>query len=350
MRVALAGATLLALGSGMQGQEPAGPVQGFLEQQMGLSAADMAAVRRGTPVVALPAATDPRDIAAFAVVRVNASRRVFVDAVLGIEDYMRGDAVSQVGRFSAPPVLADLDGFTLSEGDLGALRDCRPGQCGLKLSAAMIATLRAEVPWSAPDWRQQAVQRFKQVLVDYVASYRRDGPAALAEYVDKGLAVKLSDETQSLMAASPYVAQQAPEFVAYLALGPAAAPLPGTTRLLFWATEQFGYKPTLTISEVVLYLPPSPPDAPVFMATTQLYATHYFEASVALTVATALAGTPPPAGFHLLYLHRSRLDGLRGGFLGLKRFAAGRRIRARLEHTMQQSKANIERLAPYDRP
>lgn len=341
----LGSATLLTLGGGLlRAQEPTGPVRDFLQQQMGLSPADLAAVRRGTPVATLPAATDPREIAAFGVVRVNASRRVFVDAVLDIEGYMRSDTVSPVGRFSAPPVAADLDGLTLSGDDLEALRDCRAGHCGLKLSAEMIATLRTEVPWSAPDWSHQAARRFKRVLVDYVASYQRDGSGALAEYVDKALAVKLADTTRSLMAASPYVSAHAPEFLAYLALGPAAAPLPGTTRFVYWATEQFGYKPTLTVSEVVLYLPPDVPDAPVFVATTQLYATHYFEGSVALTVATTLAGGPPP-GFHLLYLHRSRLDALRGGFLGLKRFTAGRRIRARLEHTMQQSKTHIERQA-----
>ncbi len=344
--MALATAALLALSEpALRAQEPAGPVRGFLQQQMGLSPTDLAAVRQGDVVATLPAATDPREVAAFGIVRVNASRRAFVDAVLDIEGYVSRDTVSQVGRFSTPPVLADLDGLTLPNADIEALRHCRLGQCGLKLSAAMIATLRAEVPWSAPDWRHQAARRFKQMLVDYVASYQREGSDALAEYVDKALAVKLADETRSLVSASPYVREHAPEFLVHLARGPAGAPLPGTTRLVFWATEQFGHKPTLTVSEVVLYRPSALPDAPVFAATTQLYASHYFEASVAITVATALAGVPPPAGFHLLYLHRSRLDALRGGFLGLKRFTAGRRIRARLEHTMQQSKTHIERQA-----
>lgn len=344
--MALASAALLAFfGPALRAQEPAGPVRGFLREHMGLSPADLVAVRQGDVVTTSPAATNPQEIAAFGIVRVNASRRAFVDALLDIEGYVKSETVSQVGRFSTPPTAADLDGLALPSADLEALRDCRVGQCGLKLSAAMIAKLRAEVPWAAPDWRYQATRRFKQVLVDYVASYRRDGPRALAEYVDKALAVSLADETRSLMAASPYVNEHAPEFLAYLAGGPTAAPLAGTTRLIFWATEHFGYKPTFTISEVVLYLPPDTLDAPVFVAMTQLYATHYFEASVALTVATALAGVPPPAGFHLLLLHRSRLDGLRGGFLGLKRFTAGRRIRARLEHTMQLNKTRIERQA-----
>ncbi len=345
-RVALASAALLALwGPGLRAQEPTGPVRGFLQQQMGLSQADLTALRQGDVVATLPAATHPREIAGFGIVRVNAPRRAFVDALLDIDGYLRSETVSQVGRFSTPPVAADLDALTLPDADLDALRDCRVGQCGLKLSATMIATLRAEVPWSAPDWRQQTAKRFKQVLVDYVASYRREGPGALAEYVDKTLAVSLADETRSLVAASPYEQEHAPEFLAHLARGPAAAPLPGTTRLIFWATEHFGYKPTLTITEVVLYLPPDRPDAPVFVAMTQLYASHYFEASVALTIATAPASSQPPTGFHLLFLHRSRLDGLRSGFLGLKRFTAGRRIRARIERTMQHNKTHIERQA-----
>ncbi|HUU33465.1 MAG TPA: hypothetical protein VMW48_05340, partial [Vicinamibacterales bacterium] len=122
IRTALVSATLLALGPGLLAQEPTGSVRGFLEQQMGLSPADLAALRLGTAVATLPAATNPREIAAFGVVRVNASRRVFVDAFLDIEGYLRSDAVSQVGRFNTPPVPADLDALKLPDADLEALR------------------------------------------------------------------------------------------------------------------------------------------------------------------------------------------------------------------------------------
>ena len=44
-------------------------------------------------------------------------------------------------------------------------------------------------------------------------------------------------------------------------------------------------------------------------------------------------------------MHRSRIDSLRGSFVGLKRFTAGRRIRNRLEAILQQNKTHIERHA-----
>jgi hypothetical protein len=39
-----------------------------------------------------------------------------------------------VERFSSPPQIEDLERLTLADGDLDDIRDCRPGDCGLKLS------------------------------------------------------------------------------------------------------------------------------------------------------------------------------------------------------------------------
>jgi hypothetical protein len=318
----------------------------FLQQEMSFTAEDFQALRAGQAVVTAPTAANPREIGAFGVVRVNAPSRALADTWLDIEGYMRSDAVLQSGRFSSPPTTADLAGLTLPEGDLEALRACRLGDCGLKLSAGMLDRLRREVHWAAPGWRAEATACFKQLLVDYVAAYLRDGDAALAEYVDKAPAVKLAEETRALVAESPYLKNQAPEFLRHLGPAPSSMPpLPGASRVIYWAKEQFGFKPTITVSEVTIYLPPGGPAAPIFVAASQVYATHYFEASVALTVATAVGGSPSPPAFHMLYLHRSRLDSLRGGFAGLKRFTAGRRLRHRLEEILRQSKAHIERQA-----
>ncbi len=317
----------------------------FLQQQMGLSAADFSALRQGRVVGTVPTALNPREIAAFGVVRVNAPIRTLAGALVDIETYMRGEAVLESGRFSNPPALADLKGLTVQDADLDALRVCRVGNCGLKLSAAMIERLHREVPWSAADWRAQATARLKQMLVDYVTVYLHDGTAALAEYVDKALAVKLADETRSLVSASPYLKDHAPEFLGHLGRPATTAPLAGTTRVIYWAKEQFGFKPTITISDVTTYQPGAGPAGTILVATTQLYATHYFEASVALTVATTTGGPPAQPGFDLLYMHRSRIDSLRGGFVGLKRFTAGRRLRNRLEAILQQHKTHVEKQA-----
>lgn len=325
-------------------QELPGVLHAFLQRQMQLSPADFAALGQGEVVATLPGATDAREVAAFGIVRVNAPGAALVRALLDIENYARNDAVLQVGRFSDPPTLADVKALTLEEDDLEALRHCRTGSCGLKLSAAMIERFRTEVRWTAPNWREDATALFRQVLVDYVIAYGRDGQGALAEYVDKPALVKLADETRALVRESPYLRDTAPELLGHLGdLLP--APLPHLKHVVYWAKEDFGFKPTITITQVTIYEPGTGPAPTIFAVSRQLYATHYFEASVALTVASAITSPQTPPAFHLLQLNRSRIDSLRGGFHALKRFTAGRRIRKWLEATLGQSRTHIERQA-----
>lgn len=324
-------------------QDVAHPLGTFLQDRLGVSAADVVAVRDGRVVVAVPRAEDPREIAAFGVVRVNAGPHDFAAAVLDVAAYVRGAGVRQAGPLTMPPVLADLDAVTLPDADLDALRACRVGQCGLKLPAAMIECLQRDIVWTAPDWRQQASARVKQWIVDAVTAYLRHGYAALPAYGDQPETVRLADETRALVAAAAYAREHAPEFLAQLGRPDHDARLPGFTRRLYWAVEQHGYKPTLTVVELAVYQR-DPPDGPVFVATTQLYATHYFEGAVTLSVATAPVGSASKA-VDLLYLYRSRIDALRGGFLGLKRFAASRRIRHSLEARLRDTKLHLERQA-----
>ena len=156
--------------------------------------------------------------------------------------------------------------------------------------------------------------------------------------------MRLADETRALVRESPYLRDTAPELLDHLGQT-APASLPNVRHVVYWAKEDFGFKPTITISQVTIYEPRIGPAPAIVAVTRQLYATHYFEASVAFTVASAVAGPAPPA-FHLLQLHRSRIDTLRGGFNALKRFTAGRRIRKWLEGTLRQTKTHIERQAP----
>ena len=166
----------LLIGTAAGAQDVPGVLHAFLQRQMHLSPGDFAALGQGHVVATLPGAVDPREIAAFGIVRVNAPSAAFVGALLDIDTYMRNDAVLQVGRFSDPPTLADVQALTLQDDDLDALRQCRVGRCGLKLSAAMIERVRTGVRWTSPGWRDEATTLFRQMLVDYVRAYLNGGP------------------------------------------------------------------------------------------------------------------------------------------------------------------------------
>ena len=79
------------------------------------------------------------------------------------------------------------------------------------------------------------------------------------------------------------------------------------------------------------------------IASKQIYASHYFEASLGLTAVVGSSQQSKP-GFYLLYLNRSRSDALRGGFSGLARGQVKRSARNGMQKNMLRIKFSIESL------
>ena len=78
-----------------------------------------------------------------------------------------------------------------------------------------------------------------------------------------------------------------------------------------------------------------------FVASRGFYTSHYFEGSLALTMAMEARSAAPPA-VYLVYINRSRVDALRGAFSGLRRWAAGRRVRDELGTTLNALRKRLE--------
>lgn len=326
--VAVAAASLTAR---MDRELPA-PLTQFLSGDMKWSASELAAVRRGEVVASLPDTAETRELSSLGVVYVAAPASALASAMADIVTFKRGEGVLQIGRLSDVPQLADLAGMTLEPGDLEALRECRPADCDLKLSAAMMERVRRDVRWDAADWRVQAAASFKQALLDYVTAYVRDGNDALIEYADKQPPVRLAEEVRALIRETPYVRASAPAVLTAL-----DARRGGGRRLIYWSKEQYGYKPTITVTELSVF---DRDGGGLITASKQLYATHYFEGSLGMSVATPLGG--PDDGFFLMHLNRSRIDSLRGPLGGMKRMLGARRLRRAMEDTLRQAKARVE--------
>ena len=111
-------------------------------------------------------------------------------------------AILEIGRFSSTPTLDDLQSLTLEPRDIDDLQMCVAGDCKVKLSAGMIQRFQNEIDWTAPNYRSQVTVLYKSILLDYMRDYLRQGDAALIEYNDKSNAVRLADETHSLIGAS----------------------------------------------------------------------------------------------------------------------------------------------------
>jgi hypothetical protein len=336
-RMWIATLVLLGVACRLNGQETPAGLTAFLKDRIGLTTKELQEVKRGG-VVAKVLRSEPEEVAVFGIVRVNASHDFFLERFRDIESYKRGTSVPQVKKFNTPPRIEDVQQLTVDREDFEALKNCRVGNCDVKLSAQAIARLQKEIDWNAPDAREQVNELARASLLEYVNRYLSGGNKALTEYSDKKATLRLADEFASILNASPYIYDYEPEFYAYLREYPAKR-LDDSEDFIYWSKEKFGLKPVISVTHVSIQRKPE--SGPTLIASKQIYASHYFEASLGLTAVVASSEQQEP-GFYLLYLNRSRSDALHGGFSGLARGQVKRSARSGMQKNMQKIKLSIE--------
>ena len=320
------------------------PAQTLLTRDMGLTEGQLVLVRNGRVMVGtLETAGEPKETAVFGAVRITVTKEQFFAQYRDIERFKRHKAVLQLGRFSPSPALDDVRGLTFSRATLDDLRDCRPGRCKVKLPAAWMSDLGRNVDWSGPGWRDDAQAVLRQKFVDYVASYLSVGAVALVEYSDKKIPVRLADSFHAIVQRSPSLTLQFPDFQRYLVAYPHVV-LPGTDGFIYWSQEQFGLKPVVSISHVTVHQDARLPNV-IVGASKQLYATHYFEASLGLTIAVDDGDAARP-GIYLVYMNRTRADALGGSFGAMRRSVVNARTREGVEKTLTELKRRLEAAEP----
>ena len=81
--------------------------------------------------------------------------------------------------------------------------------------------------------------------------------------------------------------------------------------MLYWSREDFGIRPIVRISHQVIYSQPRPATPVTFIAINQVYADHYLDAALTVTLALEPFGEPADAGRRLLHdFHQPRPDPL----------------------------------------
>lgn len=312
----------------------------FLRDRIGLTAAELAGVKRGE-VVAKVLPSEAQEVAVFGIVLVNAPQDFFLERFRDIESYKKGTSVPQVKKFSDPPRIEDLSQLKVDKRDFDALKNCRIGSCDVKLSAQSIERLQKEIDWNAPDASERVNELARASLLEYVNRYLAGGNLALSEYNDKKKPQRIADQFEAILKASPYIYDYEPEFYEYLRQYPAIR-LDGLHDFIYWSNEKFGLKPVISATHVSIYRRPD--SGHTLIASKQIYASHYFEASLGLTVVLASSQQEQPS-FYLLYLNRSRSDALHGGFSGLARGQVKSRARRGMKTNMEQIKLSIEKLS-----
>jgi hypothetical protein len=302
-RRATTGALLgVVLGASSGGRADEAAVHAFLKTSVSFTDAQVAAVAAGEVVTKSLPSSDKPEIAAFGAVRVRGDGAAYRERLRDGVAARRGPSVLEIGRFSRPPKVEDLAGLTLDDGDFKGARECRPGDCELKMARSAMEQMQREIDWKAPDARARATAVLKSMLVDYVAAYMQGGTAAMATYVDKDKPLDTPAEFQKLLAASPYLVQYVPAFHRYVEDYPKGT-LAGAEDAFYWVKDKFGPKPTLSVYHTTIW--PDPAEAGrAVIAWKQIYASHYFQAGLDL-VAVLPAGKD---AFYLLDIYRVRID------------------------------------------
>jgi hypothetical protein len=334
---ALIAASVLTAALLAQGPQP--EPQTFLRKQLAFSPAELATVEVGQILVKLPKTPETREVAAFAIMRLDIPTDFFVEKVRDIVTFKKSENVLQIGKFSNPPKIEDLAGLTVDSVDIEAIKRCRVKSCDLKMSAAFIERFRKEVKWTASNYADQATHLVRVMLLEVVQEYLKRGNASLAKYEDKSTALGLSDEVRSLLKPAPYMYGYVPEFHKYLEEFPLSRP--ASTAIVedfvYWSKEDFGLKPVISVTHITIHRGAQD----VIIGSKGIYANHYFEASLGLTSFIRSQHSNPPRTY-LIYVNRSRTDALRGMFAGLKRSLIGGRLRDGAKKSMEMIKKKLE--------
>ena len=157
----------------------------FFKEQIGLSDDQLATIDGGRVVVkALPSKT-AAEVFIFGAVHVNAAPEDYLKFAFDMSRLRILPSYLGVRRFSNPPTLSDLEGFTLEPDDIKNLRYCRPGECDVQLSSEAMLQLQRAVDWSAPDVAEQVNERVRKMALELLVRYQERGNSALEIYQDK---------------------------------------------------------------------------------------------------------------------------------------------------------------------
>ncbi|MBK9527543.1 MAG: hypothetical protein IPO41_04325 [Acidobacteria bacterium] len=333
---------LIAFTSGSLGQLTKNE---FLKQMAATaSEAELTALRNGNILVKVLPSRDKREVSVLGAVKLRDVQDIDLARFRSGLSQKNNKAVLGGGILSPEPSLQDLAELTLDDRDVEKLKTCSVGDCDLKLSASIIRRFATEIDWNATEHKVRATELFKTLLIDYVRDYLKRGDRALIEYADKRKPVRLADEYRAITEGSVLVRGLAPELLDYLKKFPTAE-LPGAESRVDWSKVDSGLKPIITLTHSVGYSRQLQDDLFLTIATKQIYASHYIDASMAFTSLLRF-GSGESAEEYLLFTSTSRSDSLGGALSRMAHAVVEREALQKAEELLQNSKMRLEAKAP----
>jgi hypothetical protein len=273
------------------------------------------------------------EVAVLGVVRVDVSAQTFLDAVEHPDTFRRASHL-KTGVIQNPPQASDFAGVSLPAADIKQLKECRPGNCALRLTGPSLAELKSRIDWRSADVAEQVNRLARERLLTVLTDYMREGMVAFKPFEDSATPVNIDEQFRQLLDDTEMLITVCPELATYLRDYPHAT-LASSMEVFFWALEEFGLKPTLTVTQAVTYVPPGTED--VVVAWKQLYASHYFNGGLSTTTYAKEAEAS-----YVVQLDCVRADGLGGAFGGVKRGKMASGMEGALKRYLQETKTKLQ--------
>lgn len=335
----LAAILLLMSGPVAKGQN-AEPLK-FFREYIGLDEEQISGIRNGKAFAKILDSPTEDQVFVFGSVYINSTPERYLQLASDIEALRKLPSYLAIRKFSDPPQLADLERFTLEEEDIKQLKDCKAGHCGVQLPTEAMEEFQRSVDWSAPDAAYQANHLAQQMALKALLDYQHGGNAALGTYRDKKHPAAVAETFSSLLSRSKALPVYLPELRSYLLDYPNAESKDIESQF-YWEKVNFGLKPTLRMVQAVIYRGKSPSEPAYAVAVKQLYASHYFETALDLTVCVKDTERPGHAGFYLITMKGSEQAGLTGLKGSIVRKIAVDKTRSSLERALVSIKQKLE--------
>ena len=339
-RALLAALLLSLLQPSLSNAQNAEPFK-FFRDYVGLKEDQITAIRNGKAIASIIESRTPDEVFVFGSVYVHSTPEKYLTFALDIGELRKLPSYLAIRKFSDPPQLSDFEGFTLEPEDVKQLKNCEPGHCEVQLPTDAMEAFKQSVNWSAPDVANQVNRLGQKIALEALQRYIQGGNTALGTYRDKHHPAEVAETFRSLLSRSKALPVYLPELEHYLLDYP-EAPSENIQSEFYWEKVNFGLKPTLRIVQAIVYRGPRPTDPAYAIAEKQLYASHYFETALDLTVCVRDQENPGRPGFYVITLKGSQQAGLTGLKGGIVRKVAVDKTRGSLERALGAIKQRLE--------
>jgi hypothetical protein len=313
----------------------------FFHEFVGLNDDQIREIREGKAIAKILDSPTADQVFVFGSVYINSTPERYLKFASDIDALRKLPSYITLRKFSDPPQLSDLTGFTMDAQDFKQLKNCKPGHCEVQLPTEAMEEFQRSVNWSAPDANDQANLLAQQMALQALLNYEQGGNAALGTYRDKNHPAVVAETFASLLSRSKALPVYLPELREYLLNYP-KADSGNIQSEFYWEKVNFGLKPTLRMVQAIIYQGKSS-ERPVFaVALKQLYASHYFESALDLTVCVNDDEHPAHPGFYLITMKGSQQAGLTGLKGGIVRKVAVDKTRSSLEKALASIKQKLE--------